>query len=147
MNKYWLLLAALSMACEDKVQTVDGSEEVQEVEYEDVDGPIVEHDELTGSQSVTADVLITALVSDESGVLTVALRYRQETSSEWIETSMTLTDAVSGSFRGIIPSGHIGSAKMRYYIYAVDKASNETYEPEGAHDEPFTAWSFNVTTG
>jgi hypothetical protein len=49
-------------------------------------------------------------------------------------------------WRATIPGSSVGSAEMRYFIRAEDKAGNIEIDPSGADQDFLKAYSFGVST-
>jgi hypothetical protein len=143
------ILLALVMGCGgagNKIISGDADEGQGDL-IEDEIGPEIDHDPISESQPGGVDVQITAFVDDEEGdVLTVELYYSQSTSTDWQTVTMSLVDPASGEFRGTIPGTQVGSAEMRYYIWAMDDAANESIDPLEADIDRLEAYTFGVST-
>lgn len=101
----------------------------------DVEPPTIQHTPISTAQEYGADVPLEATVQDPSGVLFVEVYYRQETSSQWTSRALTL---VGGDlYQGRIQGDDVGSAGMRYYLFASDLEENESCLPEDCELEPF----------
>ena len=145
MKKLWILV--LAMACKgDTNAIIDEDDGGQGSLIEDEIGPEIDHEPVDGSQPGGVDVQITADVWDEEGsVISVDLKYSQSTSTEWQSVTMNL-DASTGEYRATIPGMQVGSAEMRYYIWAMDDAFNETIDPVDADIDRLEAYTFGVST-
>ncbi len=143
--KKWTFLA-LAIGCGNTTQQVHDDSKDQQDPVTDEFGPLIEHEQIDESQPGGVAVQVTAEVWDEEGsVLYVELNYSQATSTEWQTVSMAL-DQSTGEYRGDIPGMHVGSAEMRYYLYAVDSANNETIDPIDADVDRLEAYTFGVST-
>ena len=146
MKKFSIL--ALAVACGGSgtnVLDVDDDNDQGDL-VKDETGPEIAHDPIDESQPGGVEVQITADVWDEDGdVLQVELYYSQSTSTEWQTTTMNL-DSSTGEYRGSIPGMPVGSAEMRYSIWAMDEAFNESVEPIEADIDRFEAYTFGVST-
>lgn len=107
---------------------------------DDLEPPIIDHTPVTTAQPFGADVLIEAIVTDTSGVISVSVHYRQETSVEWKTKAMA---EVGGDlYQGWISGDDVGSGGMRYYLEATDYEQNTGCMPEDCEVDP---WDFAVT--
>lgn len=144
MKKLCVLIFA--MACKGDTAAIIEDDDKQGDLVEDEIGPEIDHEPIDESQPGGVDVQITADVWDEEGtVISVDLKYSQSTSTEWQSVAMTL-DPSTGEFRGTIPGMQVGSAEMRYYIWAMDDAFNETVDPIDADIDRLEAYTFGVST-
>lgn len=112
------------------------------------EAPIIEHDEIRDAQPSSADVLIVAHVYVGAGCEdnpTVNLFFRPETVSEWDSIIMTRGQE-EHRWRGIIGAHLLNSAKIYYYVRAVDEEGRETVLPEGADTAFLDAFSFGIST-
>ena len=111
--------------------------------------PFIEHDELDSAQPSNADVLIVAYVFTgdrcEADVELVDLHYRQETATEWSIVTMTRGQELN-EWRGVIPTSDLNSAKIYYYIRAVDNLGQEQIDPDNADTSLLSAYYFGVST-
>jgi len=146
----FLLSVGLWAGCgDDKVASVvTGSEE--NALDECIDPPIIAHDEIDDAQPSDADVQILAYVFADDGcevdIMTVDLLYRQETATDWNKVTMTRGQE-EDEWRGMIGADALNSAKIYYYLRAVDKAGQESMLPEDADSSLLQAFSFGVSTG
>ncbi len=106
---------------------------------EDEEGPVLTHDPITTAQVYGEDIYLEATVDDsetgDSGVATVEIFYRQETSVEF--KSKAFSEVGGGLFQGRISGSDVGSGGMRYYLVGTDWSANSTCLPEGCEDETF----------
>jgi hypothetical protein len=79
------------------------------------------------------------------GILGVDLFYAQSTAIDWTRLSMQAGAEVE-EWRSTIPGSSVGSAEMRYFIRAEDKAGNIEIEPSGADEDFLKAYTFGVST-
>ncbi len=111
--------------------------------------PLIDHDEIDDAQPSNADVQIIAYVYADEGcevdIMTVDLHYRQETATEWNKITM-IPGQETDEWRGRISAEELNSAKIYYYIRAIDKAGQEQVEPEGADTALLKAYYFGVST-
>jgi len=111
--------------------------------------PLIDHDEIDEAQGSNADVQILAYVYTDEGcevdIMTVDLHYRQETAVEWNKVTMTRGQE-EDQWRGMISADALSSAKIYYYIRAVDKAGQEQVDPEDADTAILKAYYFGVST-
>jgi len=137
----------LGCAEEPVASVVTGGEE--NALDECTDPPVVDHDEISGSQPSNADVQILAYVYADGGcevdIMTVDLHYRQETATEYNKVTMTRGQEPD-QWRGMIGAESLTSAKIYYYIRAVDKAGQERVEPEDADTNLQKPYFFGVST-
>ena len=150
MNRHSLLpLGLLLVACGDSTGIVVNPEDSAVLEDEAC--PLITHDPVDAAQEMGQSVSIQATVTDdvdgdsvddvdESGVFMVKVYYRQEVTTTWESTMMSLMDA-SGIYGGTIPGADVGSGGMNYYIYAVDRKNNECTLPPAGEGDP---WHFRV---
>lgn len=134
----WLAVLALLWGCTGGEL---GQEVVQQPEEDkDEEGPVIEHDPVSEPQVYGEDVLLEATVfDDDSGVATVQVYYRQETSVEF--KSKGMSEVGGGLYQGSIKGHDVGSGGMVYYIEAVDWAQNTACLPEDCDED---AWHFTV---
>ena len=134
-----LLFAALACTAGEPVQSNLDPTLVDTATIEDLDGPIIVHDEVDSPQWADDDVLIEALILDEDGTVLIGqLFYRRQTSPDFDSTGMIAApDAGEDMYRGKIKVSDLGSAGMHYYFKAVDNANNESVFPQAAPDEYF----------
>ncbi len=113
------------------------------------DPPLIDHDEISEAQPSNADVQIIAYVYADDGcevdIMTVDLHYRQETATDWNKITMTRGQE-EDEWRGLISADALSSAKIYYYIRAVDKAGQEQIDPEDADTALLKAYYFGVST-
>ncbi len=120
---------------------------------EDETCPIIIHEPVTGAQPIGQAVSIQATVTDnidgdtevdedESGVFQATVFFKQETTTTWDSSNLTLIDT-SGLYGGSIPGAAISSGGMHYYIYAIDMRRNDCTLPVGGETDP---WHFRVYT-
>ena len=113
------------------------------------DPPLIDHDEISTAQPKNADVQIVAYVYADDGcevdIMTVDLHYRQETATDWNKVTMTRGQE-EDEWRGLISADALSSAKIYYYIRAVDKAGQEQVDPEDADTALLKAYFFGVST-
>ena len=111
--------------------------------------PLIDHDEIDDAQPSDADVQIIAYVYADEGcevdIMTVDLHYRQETATEWNKITMT-PGQETDEWRGRISAEELSSAKIYYYIRAIDKAGQEQIDPEDADTALLKAYYFGVST-
>lgn len=99
--------------------------------------PVITTTPISVAQPLGEDLLIEAHVTDyESGVSTVHVWFRQETSMTWIDQELLSIDPF-GNYEGEIPGEEVGSAGMYYYISALDGSENECYLPLEGPDDPY----------
>lgn len=152
MKTYFMALSGLVSACaSEPVKSVVGGDDPIQVEKCE-DPPEVDLEEVEGSQSSTADVVVSSYVYlDETcenvSLVGVKLYYQQSTagSDSWEEDSM-VPGQNPDEWRGTIPSFALGSAYMRYYVAASDSAGHTTVVPEGADTDTLKASIFNIST-
>jgi hypothetical protein len=110
----------------------------------DHDAPVIEHDSIDTTQVYGQSVWLSATVTDEGeGVFVVQAFYRQETSSMWEDIVLVDMEG-DGTYEGNIPGSDVLTGGMYYYLYAMDKAENETFEPDEGEDDPF---HFRISPG
>jgi hypothetical protein len=144
--KKFLLLSVLVACGGGGTGVIESPDNEQDDLVEDETGPDIDHDPIDGSRPGGSAVQITAFVTDEeSDVLSVELFYSQATSTDWQSETMSL-DAASGEFRATIPGMQVGSAEMRYYIWAMDEHFNESVDPIDADVDRLEAYTFGVST-
>ena len=111
--------------------------------------PVIIHDELP-VQPYNVDVQILAYVfmadACEVGIMTVDLFYRQETATDWNKVTMTPGEE-EDVWQAMIGADSLASAKIYYYLRAVDNAGQESILPEDADSSLLQAFSFGVSTG
>ena len=111
--------------------------------------PLIDHDEIDDAQPSNADVQIIAYVYADDGcevdIMTVDLHYRQETATEWNKITM-IPGQETDEWRGRISAEELNSAKIYYYIRAIDKAGQEQIDPEDADTALLKAYYFGVST-
>ena len=111
--------------------------------------PMIDHDEISEAQPSNADVQIVAYVYADDGcevdIMTVDLHYRQETATDWNKVTMT-PGQEEDEWQGLIRADALSSAKIYYYIRAVDKAGQEQIQPEDADTALLKAYFFGVST-
>jgi hypothetical protein len=152
MKMKWILFlmsVGLCAGCgDDKVASVvTGSEE--NALDECTDPPIIDHDEIDDAQQSNADVQILAYVYTDDGceveIMTVELHYRQETATEWNKITMTRGQEAD-EWKANILAQELNSAKIFYYLRAVDKAGQVSILPEDADTSLMRAFYFGVST-
>lgn len=145
----FFLTAGLWLGCgDDKVASVVTGAEENPLD-ECTAPPVIAHDEIDNGQPADADVQILAYVFADDGceveIMTVDLMYRQETASSWNKVTMTRGQEID-EWRGMIGSDSLTSAKIYYYLRAVDKAGQESFLPDDAEASLSNAFSFGVST-
>ena len=144
-----ILGTSLMFSCADEpvASVVTGAEENPLDEC--TSPPLIDHDEIDEAQPSNADVQILAYVYADEGcevdIMTVDLHYRQETATEWNKVTMTRGQEPE-QWRGMISADALSSAKIYYYIRAVDKAGQEQVDPEDADTALLKAYYFGVST-
>ena len=146
----FLLSVGLWSGCgEDKVSSVVTGAEENPLD-ECTAPPVIGHEEIDDAQPSNADVQILAYVYADEGceveIMTVDLFYRQETATDWNKVTMTRGQE-EDEWRGMIGADALSSAKIYYYLRAVDKAGQESVLPEDADSALLKAFSFGVSTG
>jgi hypothetical protein len=145
-----IMMFGLAMGCETKevasvVTGGDGNDALADCDVP----PEIDHDNIDGSQTGGVDVLVTAFVYDDEvcdlGILGVDLFYAQSTAIDWTRISMT-PGTEPEEWRAAIPGSAVGSAEMRYFIRAEDKAGNIEIDPPDADVDFLKAYSFGVST-
>lgn len=103
--------------------------------------PSITHTPVPDGRSPNTPVVVTANVTDGSGVQNVTLFYRTRGTTTFSPTAMT----GGPSYSGTIPAGAVQNAGVEYYLRAVDASpnANAALEPAGA---PGTFHSFDVGT-
>ena len=144
-----LLATLLLVGCAaEPVNSVVLGEEENPLD-ECTDPPLIDHDEISSAQPSNADVQIVAYVYADDGcevdIMTVDLHYRQETATDWNKVTMTRGQE-EDEWRGLITADALSSAKIYYYIRAVDKAGQEQIDPEDADTALLKAYFFGVST-
>jgi hypothetical protein len=137
MNRlFWSLTLVYSVACitEDPGIITNPGDTSNAGDH---DPPEILHDAIETTQTYGESVSLVATVSDEGeGVFVVQAFYRQETSSMWEDIVLVDMDG-DGIYEGNIPGSDVMTGGMYYYLYAMDKAENETFEPDEGEDDPF----------
>ena len=130
---------------EDKVASVVTGAEENPLD-ECTAPPEIAHDEIDDAQPSDADVQILAYVYADDGceveIMTVDLLYRPETATDYNKVTMTRGQSAD-EWRGMIGSDALNSAKIYYYLRAVDKAGQESFLPEDA--DLLNEFSFGVS--
>ena len=112
------------------------------VQAVDATGPTIVHTPIANGQTASANVTVTADVTDPSGITTVQLFYRPTGYPFYSSVTMTLT---SGStYTGSIPGFSVTSAGVQYYVRATDTRTNAATLPATA---PTTPYAFTVGSG
>ncbi len=108
----------------------------------DTSAPTIAHTRVMNGRPEATDVMVTAQVTDPSGVGAVTLRYRVTGGGAFATAAMT--SAGGGSYSGVIPAASVTRAGVDYYLSATDGASpaNTGTDPTGA---PGAFHSFTVT--
>lgn len=133
-----ILLAWLACTDGEPVQTNIDLPTGDSGSVEDLDGPVIVHDEIASPQWIGDDIVIEATIIDEDGsVLLGQLYYRRQTSPDFESTGMIAVPDEDNLYRGKIPASDLGSAGMHYYFVAVDNSNNESQYPEPAPAEYF----------
>ena len=130
MNMRWTWLVVSALACGgDTVQTVNKGSSPTESDPDET-GPVIEHDEITETQTWLEAVDIDAYVTDEEGeVLVVEVWFKSEDTMVW-DNEMLSEDGDEGGWSGEIPAEEVESGGMDYFLTAMDDSGNETYFPE-----------------
>jgi len=94
--------------------------------------PSITHTRIANGQPESADVMISAAVTDGSGVASVTLRYRVSGGGAFATAAMSASGG--SNYTGTIPAGSVTRAGVDYYISATDTASppNSGSDPAGA---------------
>jgi hypothetical protein len=103
-------------------------------EIEDMNGPVITHTPPAGPNA-GSQVEITATITDDAGVSTATLRYRQGGQSGFQAVSMSANDS---TYTGAIPGSSVTERGLEYYIEASDAENNVTTSPfANAQDDPY----------
>ena len=132
MRFFFLLVSAAGCSGGEQTQFTDSDEE-----GEDLECPNIEHIPVTSPQTIGEDVLVSANITDDSGVLSAIVYYKIETAIVWDQTSM---DGSGATFAGTIPGSEVkDAAGMHYYIWAQDSAPalNSCTVPNDGENGPF----------
>ena len=107
----------------------------------DQQAPQITHTQVTNGQTANGAVLVTAQVTDPSGVGGVSLYYRTQGGASFTVLSMT---AAMATYSASIPGTAVQAPGVEYYVEARDAAStpNTGTLPASAPATPFT---FSVT--
>ena len=107
----------------------------------DSDPPEIVHSTVADSQPEAQDVMVSADVTDASGVAIVTLSYRLVGSGGYATTPMS--NVGGDTYAGSIPGATVARPGVEYYISATDSANpaNDATHPVGA---PPAAHSFTV---
>ncbi len=108
----------------------------------DAEGPTVAHTPIADGQTVGADVTVSAVVFDPSGVGTVMLQYRTIGAGSF--TGVEMLVATGSTYEATIPGAAVTAAGVEYYLHAVDGSPdmNETFDPATA---PTAGHTFTTT--
>jgi len=111
------------------------------VREDDVTGPDVTHTPIDDGQIAGQDVVVTATVTDDSGINSVTLYYRPSGGSF---TTLPMTLVSADSYGATMPGASVSEPSMDYYIRAIDDSplNNQTAVPGSA---PGTPYGFTVT--
>ncbi len=109
----------------------------------DEDAPSIVHTAIADGQPSGGDVVVTAVVTDASGLATADIFYRALGAGAFVSAAMT--NIAQDNWQGVIPGPSVTTAGVEYYVRAVDDSpqSNEALEPSGA---PGTLHSFMVSS-
>lgn len=107
---------------------------------EDTVGPLVQHTEIADGQPLGSPVPVTATITDPSGVSAAVLYYRDAGGSTRF---LIMTNTAGDTYEAVIPSEHIASGTMEYWILAADDEENSSTTPAGA--PTLDVWDFVVT--
>lgn len=115
-------------------------------EAPDAVGPRLRSAPIDAPQRMGVDVLIDAVVDDESGVFDVSVGYRRETAATFTFVALREVGPTEGGVRyqGEIRGEDVKDSGVYYYLTAVDgsPSNNESCLPAPCEGEP---WRFNVT--
>ena len=105
----------------------------------DAEGPTVVVDTIRDEQPVGVDVVVTATVTDASGVGTVTLFYRTQGTSGFTSVTMA-AGATADTYQATIPAAAVASPGVDYYVEALDQAAtaNKTVAPTAGPTGPYT---------
>ncbi|MEZ4267599.1 MAG: PKD domain-containing protein, partial [Myxococcota bacterium] len=97
----------------------------------DTAGPTILHDPISGSKPVGQPVVLSATVTDTSGVNSVTAYYRKGTGA-W--TPLPMTASGGGGYTASIPGAAVGTPSMDYYLLAIDASAslNQSASPPTA---------------
>lgn len=104
-------------------------------------GPTIAHDPASGPLSAGAPYLVTATITDSTGVASATLYFRTQGSSSW-SSGTAMTAGANNTYTATIASPAVPG--VEYYIRAVDTAGtpNESFSPANApggfHGVPVT---------
>lgn len=134
------LALSLFLACDGGQSKIGDGEtdtgDTGELE-EDTICPTITHTPVETAQPLGEPVIISATVTDnDTGVFSVRVYYRKETSSTWKE--FALAAGAEDVWSGDIPGEEVGSGGMRYYIEAVDLKQNTCTAPQRGEDDPYS---------
>jgi hypothetical protein len=108
-------------------------------EGEDFECPNIESIPVSSPQIIGTDIVVTASVTDEpSGVLSVVLYYKLETSIVWKNEPMVVS--TGSTYGATIPAVDVeNAAGMHYYIWAQDGSPNlnDCTLPNDGEEGPF----------
>lgn len=132
MRFFVLLVAAVGCSGGEQTQFTDSDEE-----GEDLECPDINHIPVTSPQTIGEDVVVSATITDDSGVLSAILYYKIETLITWNQTPM---DGNGSDWTATIPGSDVkDAAGMHYYIWAQDSAPalNVCTVPNDGEEGPF----------
>lgn len=135
MNRAMLTLLFV-LGCTDDGSQVVYNDDDPEAEN-DTTPPTLTHIPIETSQPIGEDVLISCNAQDDdSGVIVVNVKFKQETSTEWDDAQLRAIDN-AGNYEGYIPGDDVNSAGMDYYLEAIDAEENKGVLPDDGEDDPY----------
>jgi hypothetical protein len=109
---------------------------VKESEAKDELGPVIAHIKPTGDHYEGESVVISAIITDSSGVAWARLNYQPE-GKDW--KSMDMMAGSDNKYTATITGSEVLRGNMSYYIEAQDSspAANISYAPHAGKSDPF----------
>lgn len=100
---------------------------------DDVDPPVIDFTPFAEAQSPAVDLVFNAVITDASGLISVKLYYRPETSGskDWSSKGFIPGEG-DDEWKASIPADELKSAGIYYYLEAVDLSQNDAVLPSGA---------------
>jgi len=110
----------------------------------DTEGPVISNFALASAQpSILEEVIVTANLSDDSGIAEATLYYMAGGGSGYTSVDMSGSD---GSYSGTIPGSAVGMAGLFYYIIAQDPLGLSTTSDTLSSPVRFIAGSLSTGT-
>ncbi len=100
----------------------------------DVEPPLVLHEPVLGPLMAGEELVVEALVEDDTGVASVTVYFRGQGAGPWLSAELLRQDEIA--WLGRVPGLAIQPPAIEYYLAATDLAGNRAFAPAGGPAGP-----------